>query len=78
MVDYAGILPSKASNVKVLKRKTSVTLRLYDGGTYELFTEFWDITKFPEEPEPVKKGRIGLRHMSTRLFFYRNFKVEKL
>jgi len=79
MVDYAGILPGKTYIVEVLKRKTSVTLRLYDGGTNEMFTEFtWDTTKVPEELEPVKKGRIGLRHMSTRQFIYRKFKVERL
>jgi len=79
MVDYAGILPGKTYSVEVLKRKTSVSMHLYYGETKELLTDFtWDITKVPEELDPVQKGRIGLRHMSTRQFIYRNVKVEKL
>jgi hypothetical protein len=79
MVDYDGILPGKTYNVEVLKRKTSVTLHLYDSKTKELLTDFtWDITKVPEGLDPIQKGRVGLRHMSTKQFIYKNFKVEKL
>lgn len=79
MVDYTGMIPGKKYSVEVEKRASSVTLRLYDAGTKALLTDFtWDTTKVPEELEPIQKGRIGLRHMSTKQFVYRNFKVEQL
>ncbi len=79
MVDYSGIIPGKKYIVEVEKRVSSVTLRLYDGETKELLADqTWDITRVPEDLEPVQKGRIGLRHMSTRQFIYSNFRVERL
>ncbi len=79
MVDYIGMIPGKKYGVEVEKRASSVTLRLYDGETKELLTDFtWHTTKIPEELEPIQKGRIGLRHMSTKQFIYSNFKVERL
>jgi hypothetical protein len=79
MVDYIGIIPGKKYGVEVEKRATSVTLRLYDAETKELLTDFtWDTTQVPEKLEPIQKGRIGIRHMSTKQFIYRNFKVERL
>jgi len=79
MVDYAGIIPGKKYRVEVEKRVSSVTLRLFDGESKELLTDYtWDTTKIPEELELIQKGRIGLRHMSTRQFIYSNFKVERL
>jgi hypothetical protein len=79
MVDYNGIIPGKKYSVEVEKRKNSVTLRLYDGVTKEKLSDYtWDTTKVPEELNPIQKGRIGLRHMSTKQFIYRNFKVERL
>lgn len=79
MVDYSLILPGKTYRVEVEKRISSVTLRLFDAATNKLLTNFtWDITKVPAELDPIKKGRIGLRHMSTRQFIYRDFRVEKL
>ena len=78
MVDYIGMIPGKRYNVEVEKKTSSVTLRLYDGKTKELLTNFtWDTTLVPEELVPIQKGRIGLRHMSTKQFIYRNFKVER-
>lgn len=79
MVDYIGMIPGKIYNVQVEKKAASVTLRLYDGETKELLTNFtWDTTLIPEDLAPVQQGRIGLRHMSTKQFIYRNFKVERL
>ena len=31
-----------------------------------------------KEAPVLTKGRIGLRHMSTKQFIYKNFKVEQL
>ena len=76
-----AIQRGKAANlyVEVEKRVSSVTLRLFDGESKELLTDYtWDTTKIPEELELIQKGRIGLRHMSTRQFIYSNFKVERL
>jgi hypothetical protein len=79
MVDYFKILPGKKYLVEVEKKSASVTLRLLDGETKDKLFDFtWDITKVPEELNPIQKGRIGLRHMSTRQFVYRNFRVERL
>jgi hypothetical protein len=79
MVDYIGMIPGKKYSVQVEKRATSVTLRLYGGKTKELLTDFtWDTTKVPGDLELIHQGRIGLRHMSTKQFIYRNFKVERL
>lgn len=79
MVDYIGMIPGKKYGVEVEKRSSSVTLRLYDGETKELLTDFtWDTTKIPEELELIQKGRIGLRHMSTKQFIYSNFTVVRL
>jgi hypothetical protein len=79
MVDYKGMIPGKKYSVEVEKRAASVTLRLYDGETKELLTDHtWDTTRVPEELDPIQKGRIGLRHMSTKQFIYSNFKVEGL
>ncbi|MDX1284286.1 MAG: hypothetical protein R3182_04720, partial [Draconibacterium sp.] len=79
MVDYPQIRPGKTYKVEVEKRISAVTLRLYDATTNELQTNFtWDITNVPAELESIQKGRIGLRHMSTRQFIYRNFKVARL
>ncbi len=79
MVDYIGMIPGKKYNVEVEKRTSTVTLRLYDAETKELLTNYtWDTTLVPEELAPIQKGRIGLRHMSTKQFIYRNFKVEQL
>ncbi|TNF42227.1 MAG: hypothetical protein EP310_06200 [Bacteroidetes bacterium] len=79
MIDYDGIIPGKKYSVEVVKRKNSVTLRLYDVETNQLCTNFtWDLTKIPAELEQIQKGRIGLRHMSTKQFIYSDFKVERL
>ena len=79
MVDYIGIIPGKKYSVELEKRNASVTLRLYDSETKERLTDFtWDTTRVPEDLEPIQKGLIGLRHMSTKQFIYCNFKVEQL
>jgi hypothetical protein len=79
MVDYVGMIPGKKYGVEVEKRLSALTLRLYDAETKELLTHFtWDLSQVHEELEPVKRGRIGLRHMSTKQFIYRTFRVEQL
>lgn len=79
MVDYIGMIPGKRYAVEVDKRASSVILRLFDAETKELLiNSTWDINEVAEELEPVQKGRIGIRHMSTKQFIYKNFKVEQL
>lgn len=81
MVDYIGMIPGKKYKVEVEKRADSVNLKLYDGETDELFADnTWDTTKVPDQVQPhlIEKGRIGLRHMSTKQFIYKDFKVEQL
>ncbi|HYW97399.1 MAG TPA: DUF4861 family protein, partial [Bacteroidales bacterium] len=83
MVDYnfEKILPGKTYLVEVEKRAASLRLRLVEKESRKLLIDHtWDTDNIPEvmEPKQIQKGRIGLRHMSTRQFIYRNFKVESL
>ena len=81
MADYAGIQPGKSYLVEVEKKNPRFTLRLYDAGDRTLLKQCtWDTSETSEEQLPrfIEKGRIGLRHMSTKQFIYRNFRVEKL
>jgi len=81
MHEYDGIESGKTYRVEIEKRNPSLTIRLYDPHTGARFSECtWDASKGMED-RPVRfieKGRIGLRHMSTRQHVYRNFKVSRL
>lgn len=81
MEDYAGITPGKTYLVEVEKKNPHLTLRLYDAANKMLVKECrWDVSRNPEAQMPrlIQKGRIGLRHMSTKQFIYRNFTVKRL
>jgi hypothetical protein len=81
MEEYGGIESGKTYTVEVAKKNPHLTLRLYDAATEELLKECtWDVSKNPEKQMPrlIRKGRIGLRHMSTKQFIYRNFTVKQL
>lgn len=78
---YDGILPGKTYKVEVIKKNPLFTVRLYDAVTNKLVKKStWDVSKNPKEQmlRLVHKGRIGIRHMSTKQFIYRNFKVQQL
>ena len=78
---YTGIKTGKTYRVEVEKKNPSFKLRLYDVSTDKLIKECsWDVTNNPKEQMPrlINKGRIGLRHMSTKQFIYKNFKVKQL
>lgn len=80
-VDYIGIIKDKTYRVEVEKRGPLLTLRLFDKATGEKYADHtWDMTQLEGgKTAPVlNKGRIGLRHMSTKQFIYKNFKVERL
>jgi hypothetical protein len=82
-VDYIGMVPGKTYLVDVKKQGPSLTLRLSDKQTGEEYANHtWDMTQVGKEGNktaPVlNKGRIGLRHMSTKQFIYKDFKVEQL
>ncbi len=81
MLEYDGIQPRKSYTVEVEKKNPYLTLRLYDTESKKLIiTHNWDITKNPatQMPRLIEKGRIGLRHMSTKQFLYKNFVVRSL
>jgi len=81
MVDYPRMEQGKTYRVEVEKRKRSLTLRLRDVAADTLLIDHtWDTTKNPEQqlPRLIEKGRIGLRHMSTRQMTYRHMVVERL
>jgi len=81
MVDYGKILPGKTYLVEVEKRAASLRLRIVEKESRKLMIDnTWNTDNIAEgiEPRQIQKGRIGLRHMSTRQFIYRNFKVERL
>lgn len=81
MVDYGKILPGKTYLVEVEKMAASLRLRLQEKQSGKIMMNHtWNTDKIADgiEPKQITKGRIGLRHMSTRQFIYRNFKVERL
>lgn len=83
MVDYSNekILPGKTYLVEVEKRAASLKLLLVGKEQGEVMIDHtWNTDNIAPgiEPKQVTKGRIGLRHMSTRQYIYRNFKVERL
>ena len=81
MQDYAGIETGKTYHVEVEKRAGSATLVLYNAHKKAVLLEAtWDTTQVSDrlEQQLIKKGRIGLRHMSTMQFVYKNFTVERL
>lgn len=81
MEDWHGMIRNKWFRFVIEKRKKSYTFRSYDAETGELLKEFtWDTSDQGEGRELpfVEKGRIGLRHMSTKQSVYKNFKVERI
>jgi len=83
MVDYNDekILTGKTYLVEVEKRAASVWLRLVEKESGEsMIDHTWNTDNIAAgiEPKQITKGRIGLRHMATRQYVYRNFKVERL
>ncbi|MBN2632443.1 MAG: hypothetical protein JXR66_02730 [Bacteroidales bacterium] len=81
MVDYGKILPGKTYLVEVEKRAASLRISLEEKESRKIMinhTWYTDNIADGIVPKQIQKGRIGLRHMSTRQFIYRNFKVERL
>ncbi|HKL22885.1 MAG TPA: hypothetical protein VJ904_13845, partial [Tichowtungia sp.] len=81
MEDWHGMTRDKWFRFVIEKRKESYTFKSYDAETGELLEEFtWDTSgQGGKRDLPfVEKGRIGLRHMSTKKSIYKNFKVERL
>lgn len=83
MVDYNGdgIRQGKTYGVEVEKRAESLKLKLVEKESGRVMIDHsWDTTQIPDgiEPKQIQKGRIGLRHMATRQFVYRDFKIEQL
>jgi hypothetical protein len=81
MRDYSGIIPGETYDVVVEKKGVSLTVHVVNSETGKLVERYtWDTSKIADgiEPRMILKGRIGLRHMATKQFIYRNFRVEKL
>ena len=79
--DYEKILTGKTYLVEVEKRAASLRLRLVEKESRNLMIDHtWNTDNIAEDIEPrqIQKGRIGLRHMATRQYIYRDFKVESL
>lgn len=80
-LDYPGLTPGATYQVLVEKTGESLRLRLFDDSGENLQADHtWDTSRIDEgiEPRQVRKGRIGIRHMATKQFIYRNFKVEQI
>jgi hypothetical protein len=76
----AKMLPGKTYIIEVEKTDDTLVFRTFDKESLELLKECtWDISpnNLHElmEPKVLKKGRIGLRQMSTKENIYKNFKV---
>ncbi|WP_146209350.1 hypothetical protein [Coraliomargarita sinensis] len=81
MVDYTRMQTGETYRVEVEKRADSLKLRLEHKGSGKILLDHtWDLTQVAGtlEPQLIEKGRIGLRHMATRQFIYRDFKVKRL
>lgn len=81
MVDYIGMVPGKTYRVIAEKRGKDLRLKLFDAESGEEYLDHtWDTTRIDPSIEPriLNKGRIGLRHMATKQFIYKDFKVEQL
>lgn len=79
--DYIGIIPGKTYRVVVEKKAESFRIQLFDSQTGESYVDnTWDLTDIDDSVEPriVSEGRIGLRHMASKQFIYKDFKVEQL
>lgn len=78
--DYIGMIPGKTYRVLVEKTSDSLRLQLFDADTGEEYIDnTWDLKMDGSfEPQAIQKGRIGLRHMATKQFIYKNFEVEQL
>jgi hypothetical protein len=81
MVDYDGMPAGKTYRIEVEKRAGSLTLRIRDKQDPANTREYvWDTSKSPggQQPNTIRKGRIGLRHMGGNKVTYRNFRVDQL
>lgn len=81
MLEYEGIEPGETYQVQIEKTAEALTLWIYSADETELLAmESWDLTQIDQRLTPplIQKGRIGLRHMSTKQFTYRDFVVERL
>ena len=82
MVEYKEkIVPGKTYRIEVEKRNPMLSYRIIDEETGEATIDHtWDTSKIDEryEVKEITKGRIGIRHMSTKQGIYRDFKVERL
>lgn len=81
MVDYEQLKARGTYLFEVEKRAKSVALKMVEKKTKKVILDHtWNTTLIPEELglREVTKGRIGLRHMSTRQFVYRDFRIERL
>lgn len=79
--DYIGMIPGKTYQVIADKKADTLRLQLRDAETNEEYLDqTWDITQVDPsvEPKTIREGRVGLRHMSTKQFIYKDFKVERL
>lgn len=80
-VEYSQLETGKSYHVKVDKKDAMVTLLLTEKETGRILVNHtWNSAGVSKgiQPAIITQGRIGLRHMSTKQFLYRDFKVEKL
>jgi hypothetical protein len=81
MVDSPPMIPGKTYEVLVESVGDSLRLRVVDQESGKPLAEHtWDTSRIDAaiQPRRLQKGRIGIRHMSTKQSIYRNFKVERL
>jgi len=81
MVDSPPMIPGKTYEVFVESIGDSLRLRVVDQESGKpLADHTWDTSRIDAaiQPRRLQKGRIGLRHMSTKQSIYWNFKVESI
>ncbi len=82
IVEYKEkIVPGKTYQIVVEKRDPMLSFKIIDTSTGEpTIDHTWDTRNIDDryEVKQITKGRIGIRHMSTKQAIYKDFKVEKL
>jgi hypothetical protein len=81
MVDCPPMVPGKTYEVLAESVGDSLRLRVVDQESGKPIADHtWDTRRIDAaiQPRRLQKGRIGLRHMSTKQSIYWNFKVESI
>lgn len=81
MLEYGGLKTGKTYKVEIEKKNPLLNFKISDAETGQLIAEHtWDVSENTDDRKPhlITKGRIGIRHMSTKQMIYKNFQVKRI